>query len=49
MERVSETQVSELIHNSANVAPSQFARVSVHFEDIIDGEGDRWVRGMNGT
>lgn len=29
-------QVSELIHNSANVAPAQFARVSVHFQDIID-------------
>lgn len=34
--------MSELIHNSANVAPCQFARVSVHFEDIIDGENDTY-------
>lgn len=36
-------RVSELIHNSANVAPCQFARVSVHFEDIIDGEGESFT------
>lgn len=29
-------KVSELIHNSANVPTCQFARVSVHFQDIID-------------
>ena len=32
-----------MIHNSANVAPCQFARVSVHFEDIIDGDNDTFV------
>ena len=39
----SNLQVSELIHNSANVAPCQFARVSVHFEDIIDGDNDTFA------
>lgn len=40
-------QVSELIHNSANVAPCQFARVSVHFQDIIDIDDEQYIVSFN--
>ena len=36
-------KVSELIHNSANRAPASFARVSVHFQDIIDIDDDQYI------
>lgn len=37
--------MSELIHNSANRPPASFARVSVHFLDIIDIDDDQCVFG----